>query len=53
MAEHEKKEQGEAVEGPDGAKLAPEGNSNARLFVPPDQDEKREERELDEPDSAA
>ena len=50
---HRKTEARDDAEGPDGSKLAPEGNSGARLFVPPDQDERRERRGLDEPEDRA
>lgn len=40
-------------EGPGGSKVAPEGNSNARFFVPPDQEERRERRDPDEPEDRA
>ena len=43
----------EAARGPGGSKLAPEGNSGARFVVPPDQEERREGRSLDEPESRA
>ena len=46
--QHKETDPREAVEGPGDSKLAPEGNSNARLFVPGDQDEKRQERDLEE-----
>jgi hypothetical protein len=55
MAEevHRDTEPREATEGPGGSKLAPEGNSNARLVVPSDQEQRRERRSLDEPDDRA
>ena len=55
MAEevHRDTEPRKAVEGPGGSKLAPEGNSKARLVVPPDQEERRERRSLDEPEDRA
>jgi len=43
----------EAVEGPGGSKLAPEGNSNARLFVPQNQEEHRQEQDPEQPQDQA
>ena len=43
----------DAARGPDGPKLAPEGNSGARFVVPSDQEDRRERRSLDEPESRA
>ena len=50
---HRETESREAAEGPGGSKLAPEGNSRARLVVPSDQEERRERKDLDEPEDRA
>ncbi len=43
----------EPAPGPGGSKLAPEGNSGARFFVPPEPEERRERRSPDEPEDRA
>ncbi len=48
-----KTESRDPATGPDGSKLAPEGNSGARFFVPPDQEERRQRRDPDEPEDRA
>ncbi len=50
---HRETEPRDAARGPGGSKLAPEGNSGARFVVPADQDERRERRSSDEPESRA
>lgn len=50
---HRETESRDATTGPGGSKLAPEGNSGARLVVPSDQEERRERKGLDEPESRA
>jgi hypothetical protein len=50
---HRETEPRDAAGGPGGSKLAPEGNSRARFVVPPDQEERRERRSLEEPESRA
>ena len=50
---HRETEPRDAAGGPGGSKLAPEGNSGARFVVPPDQEERRERKSLDEPESRA
>lgn len=55
MAEepHQETERRDPTEGPGGSKLAPEGNSKARVFVPRDQEERRERRSPEEPEDRA
>ena len=50
---HQETEPRDATEGPAGSKLAPEGNSKGRFFVPPDQEERRGGRSPDEPEDRA
>lgn len=51
--DRESTEPREPVPGPGGSKLAPEGNADARLFVPGDQEEKGERRDPEEPEDRA
>jgi hypothetical protein len=51
--EHAQTEPRDDVPGPGDSKLAPEGNSNARFFVPPEEGESRDSEAPDAPSSEA
>ena len=43
----------EDEEGPEGSKLAPEGNTDARLFIPKEEDQEAEEHPEEDSDEDA
>ena len=52
--EHQRTDSRETEDGPEGSKLAPAGNSKARIFIPSDPTEGDEERSQDqEPEEPA